>query len=36
MCREARIVFKPGKNRDLGYFDAKEILAQVDRAIVHL
>jgi hypothetical protein len=30
--REARIVFKPGKNRD-GYFDSKELIAQVDRAI---
>jgi hypothetical protein len=25
-------VFKPGKNRD-GYFDSKELIAQVDRAI---
>ena len=32
MQRGLHIVFKPGKNRD-GYFDAKEILAQVDRAI---
>src|ERR1700679_3531009 len=31
-CREARIVFKPGKNRD-GYFDSKQLMAQVDRAI---
>lgn len=31
-CREARIVFKPGKNRN-GYFDAKELIAQVDCAI---
>jgi hypothetical protein len=31
-CREARIVFKPGKNRD-GYFDATGLIAQVDRAI---
>jgi hypothetical protein len=32
LCREARIVFKPGKNRDR-YFDSKELLIQVDRAI---
>jgi hypothetical protein len=31
-CREARIVFKPGKNRDR-YFDLKQLMAQVDRAI---
>lgn len=30
--RDARIVFKAGKNRD-GYFDADDLLAQVDRAI---
>lgn len=30
--REARIVFKAGKNRD-GYFGAEELLAQVDSAI---
>jgi hypothetical protein len=30
--REARIIFKPGQNRD-GYFGADNILAQVDNAI---
>lgn len=30
--RDARVVFKAGKNRD-GYFDADDLLAQVDRAI---
>jgi hypothetical protein len=30
--REARIIFKAGKNRD-GYFDADDLLAQVDKAI---
>ena len=34
MCinREAHIVFKAGKNWD-GYFDANNLLAQVDKAI---
>ena len=32
LCREACIVFKPGKNCD-GYFDADKLIAQVDRAI---
>ena len=31
-CRDARVVFKAGKNRD-GYFDANDLLAQVDIAI---
>ena len=31
-CRDARIVFKAGKNRD-GYFDADDLLSQVDNAI---
>jgi hypothetical protein len=30
--REARIIFKAGKNRD-GYFDADDLLRQVDYAI---
>ena len=30
--REARIIFKAGKNRD-GYFDADNLLRQVDKAI---
>ena len=30
--REAQIILKPGKNRD-GYFDANDLLAQVDHAI---
>ena len=30
--RDARIVFKAGKNND-GYFDADDLLTQVDRAI---
>lgn len=30
--REARIIFKAGKNRD-GYFDADDLLRQVDKAI---
>jgi len=30
--REAQIMFKPGKNRDR-YFDSKELIAQVNRAI---
>jgi len=32
MCREARIMFKTGKNRNR-YFDAKELLAQVNHMI---
>ena len=32
MCREACIVFKPRKNCN-GYFDAKELLAQVNCTI---
>jgi len=32
VCREARVVFKPGKNRD-GYFDSEVLVAQVDRTI---
>jgi hypothetical protein len=32
VCREAHIVFKLGKNCD-GYFDAKALITQVDRAI---
>ncbi|HWY33344.1 MAG TPA: hypothetical protein VNX68_01780 [Nitrosopumilaceae archaeon] len=31
-CREARIVFKPGKNRN-GYFSVKELMEQVEHAI---
>jgi hypothetical protein len=31
-CREARILFRAGKNRD-GYFSSEDLLAQVDRAI---
>jgi len=31
-CREAHIIFKPGKNRD-GYFSLKELIAQVKCAI---
>ena len=31
-CREARILFKAGKERD-GYFDSKALLDQVDCAI---
>ena len=30
--REARIIFKAGKNRD-GFFDANDLLRQVDKAI---
>jgi hypothetical protein len=30
--REARIIFKVGKNRD-GFFDADDLLRQVDKAI---
>ena len=30
--REARVIFKPGKNCD-GYFSAEDLLAQVDSAI---
>ena len=32
MSREARILFKAGLNRD-GYFDADDLLRQVDKAI---
>lgn len=31
-CREARILFRAGKNRD-GYFDCDDLIRQVDRAI---
>ena len=30
--REARVIFKAGKNRD-GFFDANDLLRQVDKAI---
>jgi len=30
--REARVIFKPGKNHN-GYFSAKDLLAQVDSTI---
>jgi hypothetical protein len=32
VLREARVIFKAGKNRD-GYFGANDLLAQVDSAI---
>ena len=32
LCREARITFKPGLNRD-GYFDSKKLIDQVETAI---
>ncbi len=32
ICREARITFKPGLNRD-GYFNSKKLLDQVETAI---
>ena len=32
VCREAHVVFKPGKNRD-GYFDSEVLIAQVNCAI---
>jgi hypothetical protein len=32
ITREARIIFKAGKNRD-GWFDADDLLQQVDKAI---
>jgi len=32
LCREARITFKPGVNRD-GYFDSKKLINQVETAI---